>query len=310
MPDPTLTRVLPGPFFTAARRALPALAAPLLLALPAQAQADGDAADSSPAAAPPRPPSPTISAAVINLLDALAERLRGETGPPAGFVPDEGRDEGNEEDEVPATGPPGATTGGEPRPEPSDNPALDLEPEDLEDFDSLPPSRQAVVRRALELVRRHGGLPYTYGGESAAEGGFDCSGFIHQLLGGLNRPLDPPRSAAAQFAWIEVADRLHPRTEPIRDLDDPFFADLRPGDLLFWSGTYRPSEERPNDITHVAVFLGHEKDGHRPVMANSSTGRSYRGERQRGLSVVDFSLPREGATSRFRGYGTPPGLQD
>ena len=62
------------------------------------------------------------------------------------------------------------------------------------------------------------------------------------------------------------------------------------------------------EITHVAIFLGTEKSDKRPVMINSTNGRSYRGVKANGYGVYDFKLPVAGARIAFIGYGTPPGI--
>jgi cell wall-associated NlpC family hydrolase len=83
---------------------------------------------------------------------------------------------------------------------------------------------------------------------------------------------------------------------------------LKPGDLLFWSGTYEPTDGRKANITHVAIYLGREGKDKRPVMINATDGRSYRGKQANGYGVYDFYLPKEGSKSIFVGFGTPPGI--
>jgi hypothetical protein len=51
------------------------------------------------------------------------------------------------------------------------------------------------------------------------------------------------------------------------------------------------------------------KDG-RPVMINSTDGRSYRGTPANGYGVYDFRLPQAGAKVAFMGYGTPLGIAE
>jgi hypothetical protein len=51
-----------------------------------------------------------------------------------------------------------------------------------------------------------------------------------------------------------------------------------------------------------------------PIMVGSSNGRTYRGQKRNGVSVFDFTMPRnpqEGeARSTFIGYSRIPGLRD
>ena len=56
------------------------------------------------------------------------------------------------------------------------------------------------------------------------------------------------------------------------------------------------------------MYLGEEAKDRRPVMINSTDGRSYRGIKANGYGVYDFRLPAEGAKIAFLGYGTPPGI--
>ena len=93
-----------------------------------------------------------------------------------------------------------------------------------------------------------------------------------------------------------------------KDTEDKSLADLKPGDLVFWSGTYVPTDGRTPQITHVGMFLGYEKKDGRPVMINATNGRSYRGKKGNGFGVDDFRVPSSKSKSRTVGYGTPPGL--
>jgi cell wall-associated NlpC family hydrolase len=96
----------------------------------------------------------------------------------------------------------------------------------------------------------------------------------------------------------------------VRTPDDPAFATLRPGDLLFWAGTYQPSDGRASSVSHVQIYLGREsRDGEDiHVMAGSTDGRTYRGTQRCGYGVYDFRLPGPGSKSTFAGFGPPPGL--
>ena len=58
------------------------------------------------------------------------------------------------------------------------------------------------------------------------------------------------------------------------------------------------------------MFLGYESKDDRPVMINSTDGRSYRGVKANGYGVYDFRLPAAGSKISFIGYGTPPGIAE
>lgn len=177
---------------------------------------------------------------------------------------------------------------------------------DLTGFATLPGDRRSLVEAALAVGRDAPWLPYTPGSADPGRGGFDCSGAMYFVL--RRAGLDPPRTAAGQLAWLVAHDRLHAVPPAALAIDDPSLRDLQPGDLLFW-GRPAPAGDGPRIaiVTHVAMYLGTERDG-RPVMINSTDGRSYRGTRANGYGVYDFRLPRVEAPVRFIGYGPPPGI--
>ncbi len=181
-----------------------------------------------------------------------------------------------------------------------------LETSALKDFANLPEGRQKLIITAIEAGKEVSGMPYTYGGKSPEDGGFDCSGAMYYVLhkAGLN----PPRTSYDQFLWVKENTELHLVANTAEDTEDKSFADLKPGDLVFWSGTYAPTDGRAIQITHVGMFLGYEKKDGLAVMINATNGRSYRGKKGNGYGVYDFRLPSAGGKSRMVGYGTPPGL--
>jgi peptidoglycan DL-endopeptidase CwlO len=177
---------------------------------------------------------------------------------------------------------------------------------ELRDFESLAPPRKKLIEVALKTGTTVKGMPYLFGGNGAADGGFDCSGAMYAVL--RQAGLDPPRTSSDQYLWVKKESELHEISAKATDAEDESLAALKPGDLIFWSGTYSPTDARTTRITHVAIFLGHEKKDDRPVMINATNGRSYRGKRCNGFGVYDFVIPRAGGKSKIVGYGTPPGL--
>lgn len=172
---------------------------------------------------------------------------------------------------------------------------------DLKDADRLEPTTQALLRSALDLTRRD--LTYHYGSADPEKGGMDCSGTIYYLLR-ENGWKDVPRTASQQYLWVRKAGKF--RAVLSYDPKSAELEDLHPGDLLFWSGTYKVSRDPP--ITHTMIYLGREKKDGRPVMVGASNGRSYRGKQRWGTSVFDFnagkSNPKAGdGGARFVGYG-------
>ena len=101
---------------------------------------------------------------------------------------------------------------------------------------SLTPSRAfdaTGAAAALEVARTQSGRPYVWGGASP-ETSFDCSGLVQWSFGRTGAPL--PRTAQQQF---DATAALSP-------------AELRPGDLVFFAGTYAS----PDRITHVGIYAG------------------------------------------------------
>src|SRR5947208_15051551 len=95
--------------------------------------------------------------------------------------------------------------------------------------------------------------------------------------------------------------------------DDSFELDApKPGDLLFWRGTYNIERDPP--ITHTILYLGREKRTKKRVMVGSSDGRTYDGKQRWGVSVFDFKMPPPPQSGDakispvFVGYGRIPGL--
>ncbi len=186
-------------------------------------------------------------------------------------------------------------------------PAL-IETTALMEFDTLPDDRKRLIRGAIQVAKDSPWLPYKFGGSSPADGGFDCSGAMYYVM--TQAKLEPPRSSAEQYLWLKKNERLVEITSLVKTLDDDIFKSLHPGDLLFWGGTYVPSDGRTINITHVAMYLGHEKESKRAVMINATDGRSYHGIKANGYGVYDFQLPRELNRAVFMGYGTPLGIAE
>ncbi|MEY3895570.1 MAG: hypothetical protein RLZZ214_1089 [Verrucomicrobiota bacterium] len=177
---------------------------------------------------------------------------------------------------------------------------------DLADFASLPEDRRKLIEAAIAVARDSPWLPYTARGSEPSAGGFDCSGAMYFVMRSVR--LDPPRTSTAQYEWLNRNDRLHKVPAEATDLKHPSMQNLRPADLLFWGRPATSDTGGTMTVTHVAMYLGEEAKDRRPVMINSTDGRSYRGTKANGYGVYDFRLPVEGAKIAFLGYGTPPGI--
>jgi len=186
-------------------------------------------------------------------------------------------------------------------------PNVSLSPDQIEGYENYPPKVRQILDAGLALTKQN--LGYTYGSADPTNGGMDCSGFIYYVLRQNGFP-DVPRDSGQQYVWVRKAadfNAVLSRKEDSFELDD-----LKPGDLLFWRGTYNTDRDPP--ITHTMIYLGREKRTNKRVMVGSSDGRTYDGKQRWGVSVFDFKLPPPPKSGDakispvFVGYGRIPGL--
>lgn len=186
-------------------------------------------------------------------------------------------------------------------------PNVSLSPDAIEGYEKYPAKVRQILDAGLALTRRN--LGYTYGSADPANGGMDCSGFIYYVLQQNGFP-DVPRDSSQQYVWVRKAGNFY---AVLSRKEDSFeFDELKPGDLLFWRGTYNIDRDPP--ITHTMIYLGREKRTNRRVMIGSSDGRTYDGKQRWGVSVFDFKMPPPPQSGDakispvFVGYGRIPGL--
>jgi len=188
-------------------------------------------------------------------------------------------------------------------------PNATLIPNQIKGFENYPLKVQKLLTSALELTTRN--LDYKYGSADPANGGMDCSGFVYYVLK-QNDVTSVPRDSSEQYVWLRRARQFE---SVLSEKHDTFeLEDLKPGDLLFWTGTY--SIQRDPPITHAMIYLGREKKTGNRVMVGASDGRVYQGESRFGVSVFDFKVQRRETNGEgklrpmFIGYGHIPGLQE
>jgi cell wall-associated NlpC family hydrolase len=201
------------------------------------------------------------------------------------------------------TNAPSSSTNAVTAPAPPSVHTTSLTPADLKEYADLSPSIQALIAHGLELTKLN--LKYEYGSDDPEKGGMDCSGTVHYLLEqtGLK---DVPRDATGIYTWAWKEGHIQPvASSSLKSFE---LDRLKPGDLLFWTGTYDVQRDPP--ISHVMIYLGTNRETGRRVMVGASEGRTYGGKSQYGVSVFDFVLPGSSRESsgRFIGYGPVPGL--
>jgi cell wall-associated NlpC family hydrolase len=186
-------------------------------------------------------------------------------------------------------------------------PNVSLSLDAIQGHEKYPAKVRQILDTGLALTKEN--LGYTYGSDDPANGGMDCSGFIYYVLKQNGFP-DVPRDSSQQYVWVRKAGDFNAvlsRKEDSFELDN-----LKPGDLLFWSGTYNIDRDPP--ITHTMIYLGREKRTNKRVMIGSSDGRTYDGKQRWGVSVFDFKMPPAPQSGDakispvFVGYGRIPGL--
>jgi NlpC/P60 family len=167
-------------------------------------------------------------------------------------------------------------------------------------YNEYPSIVKKIINQSLDLTQKK--LTYLYGSADPQRGGMDCSGTIYFLLK-LNKLTNVPRSSSEIYKWVVNKGKFYPVTAS--NISSKDFSHLKPGDLLFWVGTYKTKHNPP--ISHVMLYLGTNKQN-QPLMFGSSDGRTYQGKQMGGVSVFDFKLPNAGSSARFIGYSCIPNL--
>lgn len=121
-------------------------------------------------------------------------------------------------------------------------------------------------------------LPYLYGSGDLARGGLDCSGFV-QIVFRRAYGIELPDEAGKQYLYLREHGQVWDATTGWKP------DDLKPGDLIFWSGTRYTNRVSP--ITHVMIYMG----------KNTMAGSQNAGKR--------LNAPGNGV-GFFRCHPTPP----
>jgi hypothetical protein len=141
--------------------------------------------------------------------------------------------------------------------------------------------RRALLEPVLAFPKANPAIPCKLGGVDVT--GMDFSGAIFYLPEHSGR--EPPRSARDQYLWLRKLGRLSEVSAAERTAEDPAYAAMRPGDLVFCAHS---APDVPAEIhgSRVHLYPGKEADG-RAIMIGSSEGRSYRHHKINGFGITD-----------------------
>lgn len=109
----------------------------------------------------------------------------------------------------------------------------------LEEQNLIQRDRRLFMANAETLIfnaKKYIGTPYVWGGESKAEGGFDCSGYIYNVLN--DSGIKVGRTTAQGYSSLGTSVTTIEKAKP--------------GDLLYFGKSTK-------NITHIAMYAGNGK---------------------------------------------------
>src|SRR3990167_1761640 len=102
----------------------------------------------------------------------------------------------------------------------------------LAHYKNYQPNVKKVIAKASVLSKEN--LTYKFGSANPDTGGMDCSGVIYYILKSLASTYIP-RDSYSMYMWLLRHGKIHHVTT--HNLHSNQFNALKPGDLLFWTGT-------------------------------------------------------------------------
>jgi hypothetical protein len=110
---------------------------------------------------------------------------------------------------------------------------------------TLSSSNSSIVKTAAYIVRNER-PSYQFGASGGLSRKYDCSSFVMKAAA-RSALANLPRDSRSQFELLSQTGKVWLR-------GSRGWEDLRPGDLIFFSGTYRHGHENP--ISHVMIYAG------------------------------------------------------
>ncbi|MFT5465337.1 MAG: cell wall-associated NlpC family hydrolase [Verrucomicrobiales bacterium] len=165
----------------------------------------------------------------------------------------------------------------------------------------LPRGAVASARDLLARCEALGRAPlvYKFGSADSSTGGLDCSGTIVELLESIGYS-SVPRTAYDQYRWLEENRTLNKTRRGTSA--SKILRDLRPGQLIFWKGTYKTKKP----VTHVMVYMGKSAQGQHYMFG--ARGRTKSGLYGNGVDVFTFNLESNKGKHPIVGFGDIPKL--
>jgi len=186
-----------------------------------------------------------------------------------------------------------------------------LDSGDIDDFETFPSGVRSLLEICLSLTKQN--LGYKFGSSDPTAGGMDCSGTVYHVLQAAGIT-DVPRTSSEQYVWVRKAGTFE--TVISRKMESFELDAMRPGDLLFWTGTYSTDQEPP--VSHTMIYLGKRRSDGKQIMFGATEGRTYDDRKIYGVSVFDFKTSRTAqkpetgeaakSGSNFIGYARIPAL--
>lgn len=111
-------------------------------------------------------------------------------------------------------------------------------------------------------ARAYLGKPYVWGGESDAEGGYDCSGFVYSVLNKCGMKV--PRTTAQGYSTLGKA-----------------VTNIQSGDLLFFGSSTKR-------ITHIAIAMNSTQ-----MIESRGNSKNTKTNKGKGVSITNISHRRD-----------------